>query len=111
GGPFAHSLPAALRDLALDLPGEQQRIDDRTEIVDNEIAQDIDMPGVGFDLDLAHMTAIRECRLRRREMAGLVKAGLDPRSLARRIEGGARHLLDAEPPIGAADREHAVGEL
>src|ERR1700730_18205554 len=73
--------------------------------------QDVDMPGIGLDLDLADMTAIGEGRLRGREMAALVKAGLDYRSLPRRIEGGARYLLDAEPPIGAADREHAVGEL
>ena len=100
-GSFEHRLADPLRDPALDLPGEQQRIDDRTEIVDHEIAQDVDMPGVGLDLDLADMTAIGEGRLRRREMAALVKAGLDPRRLPRRIEGGARHLLDAEPPIGA----------
>src|ERR1700739_505154 len=69
------------------------------------------MPGVGLDLDFADMTAIGEGRLRRREVAALVKSGLDPWSLPPRIEGGARPLLDAELPIGAGDREHAVGEF
>ncbi len=59
------------------------------------------MPGLGLDLDLADMAAIGEGRLRWREMAALGKARLDPRRLLRRVEGGARHLLDAEPAVGA----------
>ena len=42
------------------------------------------MPGVGLDFDLAHMAPIGEGRLRRREMAALVEAGLDPRGPPRR---------------------------
>src|SRR5437764_457756 len=57
------------------------------------------------------MTAIGEGGLRRGEMAALVEAGLDPGRVPRRIEGGARHLLYAEPAVGAGDREDAVGEF
>src|SRR4029077_13532571 len=82
----------------------------RAEIVDHQVAQDLDMPGLGLDLDLADMTAIGKGRLRRRVMAGFGKAWLDTGSLLRRIEGGARHLLDTEPAVGAADGKDAVGE-
>src|SRR5208337_1542596 len=68
-------------------------------------------PGLRVDLDLADVAAIGEGRLRRGKMAALGKAGLDAGRLLRRVEGGARHLLDAEPAVGTADGEDAVGKF
>ena len=76
---FEHRLAYPLRDAALHLAAQQQRVDDRAEIVDDEIAQDLDMPGLGVDLDLADMAAIGKGRRGRGEMPALGKAGLDAR--------------------------------
>src|SRR5215469_15378642 len=69
------------------------------------------MPGFGLDFELANMTTIRESRLWRREMAALGKTGLDTRRLTRRVEGGARHLFNADAPISTGDGEYAVGKF
>src|SRR5207248_8870290 len=97
-----------LRDPAMHLALQQQRVDDRAEIVDDEIARDLDMSGIGVDLDLADMATIRKGRLRRREVAALGKAGLELRRQLPRVEGGARHRLDSDGPVRAGDRENAV---
>ena len=62
---FEHRLADPLRHAALHLALQQQRVDDHAEIVDDEIAQDRDMPGLGVDLDLADMAAIGKGRRRR----------------------------------------------
>ena len=69
------------------------------------------MPCFGLDLDLAHVAAIGEGRLRRGVIPGLGKARLDPWRLLRRVEGGSRHLLDTETAIRSGHREDAVGKL
>ena len=60
---FEHRLPDPLRDPAMHLARQQQRVDDGAEIVDHQIAHDLDQPGFGVDLDLADMTAVRKGRL------------------------------------------------
>ena len=52
---FEHRLPNPLRDPAMHLSRQQQRVDDRAEIVHDEIAHDLDQPGLRLDLDLADM--------------------------------------------------------
>ena len=56
------------------------------------------------------MAAVRPRRLLRRERPGLVEAGLDTRRELRRLERGARHVLEDDRPIGADHAEFAVGE-
>ena len=46
-GPLEHRLPHALCHPALYLSGKQQRVNDGAEIVDDEVAQDIDVPRLG----------------------------------------------------------------
>src|ERR1700757_1617571 len=55
---FEHCLAYSLRDAALHLSCEQQRVDHNAEIIDHQIAQNVDMPGIRLYLDLADMTAI-----------------------------------------------------
>jgi len=107
-GAFEHRLADALGDAAMNLPGQQQRVDDDAEIVDDDITLDDDLPGVRVDFDFADMAAIGEGRRRRDEMPGLGKAGVDPWRQLRRVKSGARHLLDRDPAVGAAYRETAV---
>ena len=71
-------LARALRDAALDLAFQQLRIDHRADIVDHGVIHQLDLAGIGIDLDLAEMAAIGEGVLRRREGAGLVKPGSMP---------------------------------
>ena len=42
------------------LPVDDYLMDDGADIVDRHIAEDLDHAGVGIDLDLADMTAVRE---------------------------------------------------
>ena len=53
-------LADALRDAAVDLAVHDQRVDRAAEIVDRAVAHDLDYAGLGIDLDLADVAAIRE---------------------------------------------------
>ena len=58
-------LADALRDAAADLALEQQRVHDRADIVDDAVAQDLDLAGLRVDFELADMAAVREILLLR----------------------------------------------
>ena len=75
-------LADALRDAAADLPFEQQRVHHRADIVDDVVAQELDLAGLGVDLEFADMHAVREILLpggvggaRRRGRAPCRRAG------------------------------------
>jgi hypothetical protein len=107
---FAERLARTLGDAALDLALGQERVDDGAAIVDDGIAVDRDRPGVGIDLDLADMAAVRKARQIRREAAGALQADPELRRQAHRDERHLRHLQDRHRPVGAGDREGAVGK-
>ena len=51
-------LAEALGDAAMDLALEPDRVDHRADIVDHGVAIDVDVAGLGIDLDLADMAAV-----------------------------------------------------
>ena len=51
-------LADALHDAAMALALDQQRIDDRAEVVDHRVLHDLDDAGVGIDLDLGDVAAV-----------------------------------------------------
>src|SRR3954470_24576522 len=51
-------LPDALRDAAVDLSFDEERIDDGAEVVDADVALDADDAGLRIYLDLADMAAV-----------------------------------------------------
>ena len=59
---FGEGLADALRNPAMDLACKRERVDDRTDIVDDDIAQYPGSAGLGIDLDLADMAAVGEVR-------------------------------------------------
>src|SRR5262249_39737788 len=52
------SLANALYDPAMDLALEQERVDGAAKIVDDGIALDYDVAGIGIDLDLGDVAAV-----------------------------------------------------
>ena len=58
-----HRLADALRDAAMGLAVDDQRIDAAADVVDRGVAGDLDVAGVGIDLDLADRAAVRKHRL------------------------------------------------
>ena len=57
---FAHRLAEAVRDAAMDLAMDDHRVDGAANIVDGAVAYDLDDTGIGVDLDLTDMAAIRK---------------------------------------------------
>src|SRR5262249_35315549 len=107
---FDQRLADALRDAAMQLTGDDHRIDDGAEIIDAAIAHDFDHPGLGIDLDLGDMTAVREGR--GDLLGGMIdveRGRHDVRLLAFAQALGKLH--DADRAIGAGVREAAVCEL
>ena len=52
----------ALGHAAVDLPGQEQRVERDAEIIDHDIGDDLRGAGVGIDLDLGKMRAVGERR-------------------------------------------------
>ena len=63
-------LADALGDAAMHLAVNDERIYGAADIVDRDVVDDADRTGFHIDLDLAHMGAIRETRLRDGLVAG-----------------------------------------
>ena len=57
----------ALRDAAMDLARQQQRIQREAEIIDDGVADDRRDPRLGIDFDFADMRAVGIGRVRRHE--------------------------------------------
>src|SRR5215472_4549925 len=98
-------------DAAMDLAMDDQWVDGAADIVDRRIADDLDDAGIGIDIDLADMAAIREAR----EIDGLVAfGGKRPAQLLRQVVAAQRRrcgLEYADRPVGALDAKTAVGEF
>ena len=54
---FPNSLADTLYHSTVNLPGGEQRIDERTRIVNRDVVQNIDDSGFGIDLDVSHVNA------------------------------------------------------
>ena len=89
-------LADALHRAAMDLAGEQQRIERHAEIVDDDVVDDLDDAGGGIDLDFGEMRAVRVGAVGLREGRARVQL--------RRID--ARALGE----IGKADRAVGAGD-
>ena len=61
--PLVQRLRGALRDAAVLLAGDEQRVQDATAVVDGDVAQHRDLAGLGVDLDHRHVRAERERRV------------------------------------------------
>ena len=93
--------------LALD----DQRVDHVADVVHADVLAQVDVPGLGVDLDAREVRAVREGEVLRVEHGVGVEAGLHVLRVVVRRERGPDDLLDGEALVGALDREAAVGEL
>jgi len=59
---FHQNLTGALRDAAMDLAMQQQRIEHGADVVDHAVAHDLDLAGVLLDLELADVATVRIIR-------------------------------------------------
>src|SRR4029434_5220130 len=88
---LAHHLPDALHDAAMELALEQRLVEHAAAVVCRRIAQDVDLAGVGVDLDLGDMRSAR--------------IGARRGNLGERIEGGVRYGGVAPCQLLYGDRE------
>ena len=104
-------LTHALRDAAADLTLEQQRVHDRADIVDDAVAQDLDLAGLRVDLELADMAAVREVLLLAAEGGAGDQAEIHPLGQVFRVQRLPRDFADRQPAVGARCGEEAILEL
>ena len=104
-------LADALHDAAMALALDQQRIDDRAEVVDHGVLHHLDTAGVGIDLDLGDMAPLGKAdgaaswTWLTSSVAGTPSGSfMPPRSLL-------GQLHDADAAVGADDGEAAEPEL
>ena len=98
-------------DAAVDLSLDDHRVDHGAEVVHGGIVDDLDLAGVGIDLDLADMRSRRK-----REVEGIVERvflepGLDTFGVVVRHVGRKGDLGNAHGLVGAGDGEVALPKL
>ena len=100
-------LADALRDAAMDLAVDDQRIDGAADVVDRAVAHDLDGAGLRIDLDFADMGAVGEARF----VDGLVgERGERAAQIVGQVvelERGRGDLEESDGAIGAAYLEIA----
>ena len=110
-GMFEQRLADALRDAAMDLAVDDQRIDRAADVVDRDIIDQRHFSRIGIDLDFADMRAIGVARVEH----GLVAGGVErPLQIFRQILAlgcRARHFENADGVVGAFHGEVAVLEF
>ena len=93
------------------LARDQHRIDDRAEVVDHEVAHDLDHAGVAVDLDLGDVAAVGKGERRVvRDVADVERL----RHVGRQLQAAAQlvgEFEDADAAVGAGDDEAAAGKL
>src|SRR5262249_37317688 len=99
---------------AVDLAFQGKRIDDRPDVIDDHVRDDLDGPRLRIDLDLAHVTAAWPRILPRHEGPRLVEPRLQARRQPARLEGRAGDIGQGHPTIRPGDPkspgvEHEVG--
>src|SRR3984893_8106320 len=105
------SLAQPLRDAAMDLALEADRVHYGTDVVDDDVADDLQRAGIGVDLNLTDMAAIGIGIVVRGEGAGLVEAAFEAWRQAADVARRLSDVGDADAPVGAGDREIAIGEF
>ena len=103
-------LADALRHAAMQLAGDDHRIDYRAEIIDGEIAHDSHDAGLGIDFHFRDMAAIGESG--RRILGGVIDVERQRHALRHPAFAHAlRQIHDADRAVGAGDGEAALCEF
>ena len=89
----------------MDLALEADRVHHRADIVDDDIADDLQSAGIRVDLDLTDVAAIGIGVVVGGEGAGLVEAAFEAWRQAAGLERRFGDIGDADAPVGAGHRE------
>ena len=108
---LAHCLTDALHHAAMDLAGDNHRIEDFAKFFDGGIAHDLGDAGIGIDFDLANMRAVREGDRGGLEFATFGQAAFLARRNEVRIERGTADTGDIDRAIGAGDVESSLPQF
>src|SRR6516162_2575699 len=93
-----HRLADALRDPAMGLAVHDQRIDATSDVVNARVARELDVSGLGIDLDFADRATIRKYRVVHLVVGRGVDAAREPRQGA--LRRFARELEEIERAVG-----------
>ena len=104
-------LAESLRDPTVDLAFQANWVHHCADIVDHDVADDLDRTGIGVDLDLANVAAIGIGVVVGGEGSRLVEPAFEAKREAAGLERGLGNIGDANASVGAGDREVAVGEF
>ena len=104
---FEQRLADPLGDAAMRLAVQDQRIDRAADIVDRGIADDLDLAGIGIDLDLADLRAIGKARDRQGLVGDAGKRSVQSGRQVVALHGGGGDLEEADLAVGAGDPEAA----
>ncbi len=100
---FHQCLAQPLRDAAVDLALEADRVHHRADIVDDDVADDLERTGIGVDLDLADMAAVGVGVVVGGKGAGLEQPAFEARRQASRRwnEALATSVIDSRRSVPA----------
>src|SRR5215468_5122001 len=104
------SLANALHNPAMDLALEQERVDGAAENVDDGVALNYDGTGIGVDLDLDDVAAVREGLSWRYAVMRRIEPRLHPRRQFRGVARRLRHRENIEAEISAGHAEYPIGK-
>ncbi len=108
---FEQRLTDTLGDAAMRLAMQDQRIDRPADIVDRGVADDFDLAGIGIDLHLANLGAVREARNRDDLVGNRRERSLQVRRQVGAPGRGRGNVENADLTVGASDPETAMREL
>ena len=103
-------LADALGEAAVNLPFQEQRIENRSEIVDHDVTQKYRRSGFRIDFHLGDMAAVGEVDRAGTKRGDFVEAGFQVLRQKRGVVGCRGHGGNIHRPVGSGDGEDAVFE-
>src|SRR4051794_24699936 len=104
-------LADALGDPTVGLAVQNEWIDGSADIVDRSIAHELDMAGIGIDLDLGDVRSVRESGFLEQVVGRCRKLSGELRRQVRAIGSGSGDLCEAEGRVGPAPTYDAALKL
>jgi len=101
-GFFIECLRQTLRDTAVHLTGNQQRVEDRAAVVHRDVAPDHHLAGLRVDLYDAHVRPKGKHPFRRRKEVRHFQSRLRPRRQFRPLIRGTSHVFELHGALRAA---------
>ena len=108
---FSHMICPILHGTAVYLSGQQQRINDRADVVDHAVAHDFGGAGIWIDFDLSDVTPVGKSWRRRRPGCPFVETKFEAGRRGHEIVRMPGRVRQVHGLVSACDGERAVVEL